>query len=199
MSKKSSSNKPLKKEVSTGERTEPNSQFDVVPVDETPQPEANLENPAPDQLQDQAEITPTPEVEPTVNPQPEQPLEAQAQTDASPDQQPPPKPKPLTMVSLKAEIDELRSLLQTQSQQIADLMAGPVLKRKPTTNGKVQIKDKTTGKLYPSKNNVYQTLLRDGFLDELVNKGVFGDIPNKNSFGWYALNRNFPGRFEEVN
>jgi hypothetical protein len=54
------------------------------------------------------------------------------------------------MVSLKAEIDELRSLIQAQSQQIAELLSGHAVKRKPTANGKVQIKDKTTGKVYPS-------------------------------------------------
>ena len=54
-------------------------------------------------------------------------------------------------------------------------------------NGKVQIRDKQTGTIYPSKNNAYQTLLKSGELKDLVDKGIFGDIPEKNTFGWYAL------------
>ena len=72
-------------------------------------------------------------------------------------------------------------------------------KRKPvSSNGKVQILDKQTGEIYPSKNNAYQTLLKSGELKDLVDKGVFGDIPEKNTFGWYALVRELPDRFEEV-
>jgi len=63
--------------------------------------------------------------------------------------------------------------------------------------GKVQVVDKTTGEIFPSKNGTYQTLLKRGALKELVDKGVFGDDPAKNSFGWYALKRACPDRFEE--
>jgi len=55
-----------------------------------------------------------------------------------------------------------------------------------------------TGKIYPSKNNVYQSLLKAGDLKDLVEKGVFGAIPAKNSFGCYNLFRAYPGRFEEI-
>jgi len=40
--------------------------------------------------------------------------------------------------------------------------------------------------------------LKSGALKELVDKGVFGSVPEKNTFGWYALARAFPDRFEEV-
>ena len=72
-------------------------------------------------------------------------------------------------------------------------------KKQPVSNGKVQIRDNQTGKIYPSKNNVYQTLLKAHELDDLVKDGVFGkNDPAKNSFGCYALFRAFPGRFEEI-
>ena len=35
-------------------------------------------------------------------------------------------------------------------------------------------------------------------LKELVDKGVFGDVPGKNNFGWYQLKREWPDRFEEI-
>lgn len=113
-------------------------------------------------------------------------------------QQPPPKPKPLTMVSLKAELDELRTLIQTLTTQMADVQSQLALKRKPTANSKIQIRDKQTGKVYKSKNNVYQTMLKASELKDLVEKGIFGDIPEKNTFGVYALFRAYPDRFEEV-
>ncbi|MFC2067995.1 hypothetical protein ACFLTP_03170 [Chloroflexota bacterium] len=71
-------------------------------------------------------------------------------------------------------------------------------RKRPASNGKVQILDKQTGALYPSKNNAYQTLLKSGDLKKLIDKGIFGDNPAKNTFGWYALVRELPDRFEEV-
>jgi hypothetical protein len=53
---------------------------------------------------------------------------------------------------------------------MADVQSQLLLKRKPTNNGKVQIRDKQTGKIYKSKNNVYQTMLEAGELKELVEK-----------------------------
>ena len=82
---------------------------------------------------------------------------------------------------------------------MAELQETLARKRKPVaSNGKVQILDKQTGEIYRSKNNAYQTLLKSGALKELVDKGIFGDIPQKNTFGWYALVRELPDRFEEV-
>ncbi len=46
--------------------------------------------------------------------------------------------------------------------------------------------------------NAYQSLLKSGELKELVDKGVFGDVPEKNTFGWYALTRALPDRFEGI-
>lgn len=112
-----------------------------------------------------------------------------------------PKPeakKPLTLANLQSELEALRQAVQDHTQLIADLQSMLALKRKPTLNSKVQIKDKQTGKVYPSKNNCYQSLLRAGELKELVDKGIFGLNPEKNNFGWFALVRAWPDRFEEV-
>ena len=102
------------------------------------------------------------------------------------------------MSSLKSELDELRTLIQTLTTQMTDVQSQLALKRKPTANGKVQIRDKVTGKIYKSKNSVYQTMLKAGELKELVDNGIFGTIPEKNTFGVYALFRAYPDRFEEV-
>jgi hypothetical protein len=81
---------------------------------------------------------------------------------------------------------------------MADVQSQLALKRKPTANNKIQIRDKPTGKIYKSKNSVYQTMLKAGELKDLVEKGIFGDIPEKNTFGVNALFRAWPDRFEEV-
>jgi hypothetical protein len=97
--------------------------------------------------------------------------------------------------------DQLAALtltVQQQSEQITDLYTLLAHRRKPATNGKVQIQDTVTGTTYPSKNNCYQSLLKAGELNDLVDKGVFGNDPAKNNFGWFALNRSYPDRFEEV-
>jgi hypothetical protein len=111
-----------------------------------------------------------------------------------------PKPaKPITMAYLNTEIETLKQIVLEQGQQIAGLQEALSRKRKPVaSNGKVQIRDKQTGKVYPSKNNAYQSLLRAGELKNLVDKGVFGPVPEKNTFGWYALVRELPDRFEEI-
>ena len=111
----------------------------------------------------------------------------------------PVKAKPFTMTSLHAEIGELRKIVDGQATLIKQLLEAPIRQRKPpTSNGKVQIKDTLTGKIYPSKNNVYQSLLKTGELDDLVKQSVFGADPAKNSFGCYNLFRAWPNRFEEV-
>jgi hypothetical protein len=106
--------------------------------------------------------------------------------------------KPLTLSSLHKEVETLRQAVQDHTQLIADLQGMIALKRKPTLNSKIQIRDKATGKVYPSKNNCYQSLLRAGELKELVEKGIFGLQPEKNNFGWFALVRAWPDRFEEM-
>ena len=112
---------------------------------------------------------------------------------------PPPKPKPLTMLSLHSELEELRQVVDQQAILIKQLMETPARQRKPpTSNGKVQIKDTLTGKIYPSKNNVYQSLLKAGELDDLVKQGVFGSDPAHNSFGCYNLFRFYNDRFIEI-
>ena len=81
---------------------------------------------------------------------------------------------------------------------MADVQSQLSLKRKPTISTKIQIRDKETGKIYKSKNNVYQSMLKAGELSDLVKAGVFGAIPEKNTFGVYALFRAYPDRFEEI-
>ena len=108
--------------------------------------------------------------------------------------------QPLTLETLSAQLQSLQELVLDHTQQITQLQETLTRKRKPPkSNGKVQIRDKHTGTIYPSKNNAYQTLLKSGELKQLVDKGVFGDIPEKNTFGWYVLVREWPDRFEEVN
>jgi len=112
-----------------------------------------------------------------------------------------PKPeaaKSLTMAYLNNELQAVKQIVQEHGQQIAQLQEALARKRKPVANGKIQIRDKTTGKVYPSKNNAYRSLLKAGELKELVDKGIFGTEPEKNNFGWFALARAWPDRFEEI-
>ncbi|MFC1979905.1 hypothetical protein ACFLVS_03465 [Chloroflexota bacterium] len=103
--------------------------------------------------------------------------------------------KPLSMVYLNSELEAMKQIVSEHSQQIAEIQEALARKRKPVANGKVQIRDTKTGKVYPSKNNAYQTMLKAGELKDLVAKGIFGDNPEKNTFGWYALVREWPDRF----
>lgn len=115
-------------------------------------------------------------------------------------QSPPPTElkKPVNAEDLQCQLDLLKNLVFEHNRQIIDLQEAVARKRKAAPNGKVKIRDKETGKIYPSKNNAYQSLLRSGALKALVAKGIFGDVPEKNTFGWYALKRELPDRFEEI-
>jgi hypothetical protein len=150
------------------------------------------------------ESAPTPPPEPEkqepqeVEP-PEQSLEPQSEAPKPTPALQPEKPKPLTLAQLSQELQSIKLLIDEHSNLMAQLQEIIIRKRKPVaSNGKVQIKDKQTGTVYPSKNNAYQSLLKSGALKDLVDKGVFGDIPEKNTFGWYTLIREWPDRFEEV-
>jgi hypothetical protein len=132
------------------------------------------------------EVTPVPAPTPKIDAEP--PLTSQPSS----------KPKPPTLASLKAEVDELHRHVLDLTMQIANINIQLALKRKPTANNKIQILDKQTGKIYKSKNSVYQSMLKAGELKDLVEKGIFGEIPEKNTFGVYALFRAWPDRFEEV-
>ena len=105
--------------------------------------------------------------------------------------------KPLTLEAIQTELNTLRDLVFELASQMTALQNTPVRKRKAVPNGKIQILDKITGEVYPSKNQAYQVLLKAGELKELVDKGIFGSDPEKNTFGWYALVRAWPDRFEE--
>jgi hypothetical protein len=175
------------------QQQEPAEEFPIRQVDEI-QSEENAESesiqPEPEPVAPEPVAETAPKVEPVVEVKP-QPL-----VEPSPA---PAKPKSLTMISLHSELEELRQVVDGQAILIKQLMEIPIRQRKPpTSNGKVQIKDTVTGKIYPSKNNVYQSLLKAGELDDLVKQGVFGSDPAKNSFGCYNLFRAWPNRFEEV-
>jgi len=105
--------------------------------------------------------------------------------------------EPLTLEGIQKELNSLKELVLNHSEWITSLQDTLTRKRKPTSNGKIQILDKITGEIYPSKNQAYQVLLKAGELKELVDKGIFGSDPEKNTFGWYALIRAWPDRFEE--
>ncbi len=106
---------------------------------------------------------------------------------------------PLTLKYVHQELETLMHVLEEHTILITQLQETLARKRKPVaSNGKVQILDKQTGAIFPSKNNAYQTLLKSGELKDLVDKGIFGVDPAKNTFGWYALKRELPDRFEEV-
>ena len=145
-------------------------------------PEPVVEEPKPESGAPEPQETPTTEV------QPESEL-PQPQPEAA-------EPK---LGDIKLILDALTSTVLDHTRQIAELQETLARKRKPVaSNGKVQIRDKHTGTVYPSKNNAYQTLLKSGELKDLVDKGLFGPLPEKNTFGWYVLAREMPDRFEEV-
>ena len=136
-------------------------------------------------------------------PKPEEPQPQETpSTEVQPEpESPQPRPKTVEpkLSDIKMILDALTATVLDHTREIAELQEAMARKRKPVaSNGKVQILDKQTGQVFPSKNNAYQTLLKSGELKDLVDKGVFGDIPEKNTFGWYALVRELPDRFEEV-
>ena len=140
----------------------------------------------------QEELATIPETSPETTPEPEQTSKPELE------QTPEPVTTP-TLEQLHQEIQILKQLALEHSELIAHIQEALARKRKPVaSNGKVQIRDKQTGQVYPSKNNTYQSLLKSGELKDLVDKGLFGDVPEKNTFGWYVLVREWPDRFEEV-
>ena len=182
-----------KLEPTVEEHIEPEPQDDVPSrqieeVHET-EPEPVEQSVEPEQV---VEAESTPIVEPAAK------VEPQPIVEPAPAPVPPAKPKPLTLISLSGELTALRQVVDEQGKLITQLMETPIRQRKPTNNGKIQIRDKQTGKIYPSKNNAYQSLLKAGELKELVDANVFGPNPAKNSFGCYNLFRAWPNRFEEV-
>jgi len=155
----------------------------------------NLEAPEPEEPQSQE--TPT-DVQP--EPEPEAPEPQPEQEVPQPQPEEPVTPTlPPTLESLFEELQALEKLVEEHTAQITQLQETLARKRKPVaSNGKVQILDKQTGTIYPSKNNCYKSLLKSGELKDLVAQGIFGDVPEKNTFGAYALFRALPARFEEV-
>jgi len=151
-------------------------------------PDAPLPEQAPILEEPQPEESTTPEP-PPIQETPSEPVTSPPEPDNPVTPAPPP---PITIESLHDDIEALKII-------VAELQDALARKRKPVAStGRVQICDKTTGEIYPSKNNAYQSLLKAGDLKALVAKGVFGDDPPKNTFGWYALVRELPERFEEI-
>jgi len=140
---------------------------------------------------------PKPEALTPEEPQPQETPSTEVQPESEAPQPPPEAVEP-KLSDIKLMLDALTATVLDHTRQIAELQEALARKRKPVPNGKVQILDKQTGQVFPSKNNAYQTLLKSGELKDLVDKGVFGDNPAKNTFGWYALVRELPDRFEEV-
>jgi hypothetical protein len=99
---------------------------------------------------------------------------------------------------IQKEILCMKAVILDLLAEVAELVASQKPLRRPTANGKIQIKDKQTGKIYQSKNSTYKSLLKAGELKELVEQGIFGPTPEKNTFGWYALVKALPDRFEEI-
>jgi hypothetical protein len=114
--------------------------------------------------------------------------------------EPAPQKPALTLEVLRDAILRVQQDLEIHAQEIANIKEAIARKRTPPAkgNGKVQIKDTQTGKVYPSKNGTYKALLKAGELKTLVEQGVFGPDPKRNSFGAYALFRAFPNRFIEL-
>ena len=153
------------------------------PKPETPAPETS---PAVSPQTAEAPAQPS-EPAPSSPPAPEQPVEAPARAEVS-------------LFDLYAILVELRALVHDQHEMLLTFQSAPKATRRAPmlpNGGKVQIMDKLTGETFPSKNGAYQSLLKQGALKELVDKGIFGADPKKNSFGWYALKRAWPDRFEE--
>ncbi len=135
-------------------------------------------------------------------PQPEKgipsPEDVKAESTPTPEKS---KPAPIEpkLSDIKLLLDAIMATVLEHTKQIAELQETLARKRRPVaSNGKIQIRDKQTGKVYPSKNSVYQSLLKAGELKDLVDKGIFGDVPQRNNFGWYILQRQWPNRFEEL-
>jgi hypothetical protein len=121
------------------------------------------------------------------------------QAEVTPQAPPITEQEQVTLPDLLEYVHKLAEVLATHDHRLNAIeqnLAKP--KRRPTSNGKTKVRDKLTGTIYPSKNNAYQTLLRSGELKDLVEKGMFGANPEKNNFGWFALVRAWPDRFEEV-
>jgi hypothetical protein len=189
----------MTKKKPTTKKVEPviEEQIDPEPAEELPL--RQLEEPP---VEQPAEPEPVVETEPTVEPEKSaeiepQPVVAEQKTESMPTL--PPKPKTLTLAYLQEEFGVLMEIIELHSTLITELQETQARKRKaPLSNGKIMIKDTLTGKVYPSKNATYQTLLKAGELKELVDKGILGDNPLKNSFGCYNLFRAYPNRFVEV-
>ena len=173
------------------------------PIDPTPPeevPSVQLEEPV------QTELEPVAEVESTRFAEPEKSAEVEPTIVEPPvDNEPPhipvlgPKPKNLTMAYLQEEIDYLMALDALRIYQNSQKSETIARKRNPpNSNGKIQMLDKVSGRTYPSKNNLYLSLLKAGELTELVEKGLFGPNPEKNTFGVFSLLRAWPTRFQPI-
>lgn len=149
------------------------------------------------------ETTPIEETPPSKEePEPQEPSSTiqEPASESTMPQEPSQTPAPLpTRKQIQRKFLIIKQLVLEHSDIIIDLQQNIARKRKPVAlNGKVQIRDKQTNIVYPSKNNDYQSLLKSGALKELVDKGVFGEDHMHNTFGLYTLVHEGSGGFEEV-
>ncbi len=164
------------------------------PEPEESSPEVQVETPtteSPQEPVEQPAESPQPEGEPEAPPSAGEPAPPQ------PSEQPQPEPMPVSLSDILNAINDVRQLLQDQHELLLTFQSAKRRAPMLPNGGKVQVVDKQTGEVFLSKNGTYKTLLKRGALKELVDKGIFGTEPEKNSFGWYALKRAWPDRFEE--
>ena len=86
------------------------------------------------------------------------PEKKQPKKKAAPPQSPKHEP-PLTLESLKKQLDDLALHVQRHAEPILYYDAVIRRRHKMTSNGSVQILDKVAGKVYPSKNSAFQSLM----------------------------------------
>ena len=143
--------------------------------------------------QSQEQPQPEPQVEETETPEP-QPSEPTLESTSTPSLTPNPDfipiPPDLNLSHVYTEVVFMEQVLSDVLDIAFQIQEHIMKKRTPAkSNGKVQIRDKQTGTVYPSKNNTFQSLLKSGDLKELVDQGLLGDNPSENTFGWYILVR----------
>lgn len=58
-----------------------------------------------------------------------------------------------------------------------------------------KVKNTYTGRIFPSLNQCYLALLREGRLEEMRIAGKLAHTPEEDNFGYYKMRRFYPGRF----
>jgi hypothetical protein len=58
-----------------------------------------------------------------------------------------------------------------------------------------RVKDTRSCRIFPSLNQCYLTLLREGQLEEMRTAGRLAPNPEEDNFGYYKIRWFYPGRF----